>query len=452
MGQISPLSGSVRQAGKAANGVQLPEPRIGRQAGARWQSGRSAVRFSVMRWLPGLLLAGLALRADEVVLRDGKVVEGKVQDLGDEVRLTRGGNTITYPKAMVREIRYGPTREEQYEARRREIDPRSLEQVLELARWCEGIGLKAEAKREFEAAITIDPDCEEARRALGYRRVGDRWMTEEEEMRARGLVRYRGRWVTPEEKEIEEEMEKIRKEEQALVVEARRRVLQLEDKDPDRVQEAMDALGKIPWSLKVKVFTAALRHKSDRIRRYVAKELGMSGSKVPGRALARAWLEDPDEDVRALADQSLDALAAEEERTAMLREALDSEDGEVRRRAIRGTRDRQVKALIGPLIERMAAAFRLRNNLAEIVFGVTHAGFEPLRELQPKEAAGRNPERELQLEQYRRKIGEFDREIDEIVEALELLTAQKFGRALNDWKQWAQTQKKLEEMKEKEGE
>ncbi|GCC10061.1 hypothetical protein IPdc08_00081 [archaeon] len=74
----------------------------------------------------------------------------------------------------------------------------------------------------YRTIIEMDPDYEGARKALGYKRYKDKWMTSEEirgvkeakyaaSMRAKGLVKFEGKWMMPDEKRnIEEERERQR--------------------------------------------------------------------------------------------------------------------------------------------------------------------------------------------------------------------------------------------------
>lgn len=65
---------------------------------------------------------------------------------------------------------------EEYYARIAKVHPRSAAAHVELAAWCGGRGLDAEALECYRKAIEIDADCAEARRALGYVQRGLRWV------------------------------------------------------------------------------------------------------------------------------------------------------------------------------------------------------------------------------------------------------------------------------------
>jgi len=51
-----------------------------------------------MIFLSLLVLAAAAARGDEVELTSGSIVEGKVQDLGDSIRVVKSNGSAVYPK------------------------------------------------------------------------------------------------------------------------------------------------------------------------------------------------------------------------------------------------------------------------------------------------------------------------------------------------------------------
>ncbi len=52
-----------------------------------------------------------------------------------------------------------------------------------LALWCEEKGLKDEARAHLATVVRLDPNHAEAWRKLGYKKAGNRWMTEAEAAR-----------------------------------------------------------------------------------------------------------------------------------------------------------------------------------------------------------------------------------------------------------------------------
>lgn len=61
------------------------------------------------------------------------------------------------------------------------------------------LGRAEAAQRAYERVIAVAPDHPAARRALGFERVGGRWLAGDDLRRAKGFVQVGGRWVLAEE-------------------------------------------------------------------------------------------------------------------------------------------------------------------------------------------------------------------------------------------------------------
>jgi hypothetical protein len=157
--------------------------------------------------------AGTAV-ADVVHLKNGGRVEGTVTDLGDALLVKSRFGSVTIDKSEVLAIEAKPTLAELYEARREKTDLEDPDALVELGKWCRENGWEQQAKKEFEAALEIEPDHRGARYALGHMFYEGAWRTEREIMEMRGLVLYEGQWVTPEEvaalKALEAERMRVR--------------------------------------------------------------------------------------------------------------------------------------------------------------------------------------------------------------------------------------------------
>lgn len=111
-----------------------------------------------------LLLAG-PLAADEslglseqgvVVLRNGQVLQGEIERLGDHyvVAMTAGAK-VHLPAADV--ALHCKNLEEAYQKKRQYITPDNAQQHLDLAEWCLREGLKRQAAQQLSAAMAVDP-------------------------------------------------------------------------------------------------------------------------------------------------------------------------------------------------------------------------------------------------------------------------------------------------------
>jgi hypothetical protein len=152
-----------------------------------------------------LLAAPAAVRADEVVLVSGRVLEGKAVVTGETVLFERPGIRMELRKDEVKEIRRTPTAKEQYAEKAAALLAAEMAGTLDagarhrLGLWCATKGLAEEAVAEQRNAILIDADHPGARKALGFVKTETGWRNEAEAMEAKGLVRADGRWVTKEE-------------------------------------------------------------------------------------------------------------------------------------------------------------------------------------------------------------------------------------------------------------
>jgi hypothetical protein len=183
---------------------------------------RAVLLPAALPFLSWVLLAGPAL-ADELVLKNGRTLEGEVTEAGDTVTFKRPGISMEIRRDEVKEIRKSPSTKEQYAKKAADLDKADLDAKLlgnapdakrtaaaeahhRLGLWCSAKGLKDEAKAEQQKAVALDTNHAGARRALGYVDIGyspaqPSWALEEDVMKQKGLVKVEGRWVTKEEAE-----------------------------------------------------------------------------------------------------------------------------------------------------------------------------------------------------------------------------------------------------------
>jgi len=254
-----------------------------------------------MRILALLLFAAAAARADEVELTSGTVIEGKVQDLGDSIKIVKSNGSATYPKSMVRKITPKKTAEEIYEEKARELQAGDLDGHLKLGRWCAEKKLQKEAVAEFRKVIALNPDHEEARAGAGYQKLNGKWMTEDEANEAKGLVKHKGRWMTPEQRDLDVALEEQKELDKALQIEVARQVSNLKSSDEKKRADAISALEKIDDKLKTKAFIAAIPSPHRETRKFLYEELGRMKEAAALRPLVRRSLWDEDESLRPVA-------------------------------------------------------------------------------------------------------------------------------------------------------
>jgi hypothetical protein len=221
-------------------------------------------RIAVALVPAALAFAAARAPADEILLKNGRTLEGKATEVGENVIFERAGIRMEIRKDEVKEIRRTPTAKEQYAAKAAELDAAAkpdAEARHRLGLWCETKGLKDEARAEQEKAVKLDPEHAGARRALGFVKVDGAWRSEAEVMKARGLVLSQGRWMTPEEAARSGE-EASSKEKARLAAKERERTL----------KKSLNAALR-----KVAAASAATRAEGEKALVAVAKEIGDSG-------------------------------------------------------------------------------------------------------------------------------------------------------------------------------
>ncbi len=262
-----------------------------------------------MRTLAALLLAASSAWADEVVLTSGAVIEGKVIDLGDSIKVVKSNASIVYPKSMVREIRPKKTAEELYEEQARALKDADLDGHLKLGRWCAERKLAKEAVAEFRKVIALSPDHEEARKGAGYQKVGAAWMTEDQANEARGLVKHKGRWMTPQEKSLDVALEEQKELDRLISEQVKALLEKTRSADEKRREEGAAGLAKIDDKFKVKQYLAAIPSSSKHTRKFVYEELARMKEPAAAKPLVRRALWDDELDLRDAAYEALKTIA-----------------------------------------------------------------------------------------------------------------------------------------------
>ncbi len=248
-------------------------------------------------------LAGGTVLADEVLLKNGRTVEGEVTEKADGYYIkTAGGITMTIPKDQVANITRGKTRHQTYYDRAEALADDDVAGRLELARWCAENDLETEATLEFESVLRQDPDNDECHRALDHVQHKGVWISRAEYMETLGFVKYRGRFVTEEEADQLEEKadaKKLGPKVKALIREAAAVV-----ESPART-EARAELDELRPSAVVRPLIRSLRDGDKGIRYYAAEKLGEVKSETAVKPLARAATGDRYNTVRFAALHSL---------------------------------------------------------------------------------------------------------------------------------------------------
>lgn len=158
-----------------------------------------------------LLSAASLASADEVRLRDGRIIDGEVlsQPGDSEVTVTTrvGGMSATLHlrPSEVLSISYGVSVQQRkladFNAKRKALSERDAVAPQPAATWwrlaedAKALGENATVRELAQTAVDRDGDFAPARVALGYVKQDGVWMKPAEAALARGEVWFRGRWT-----------------------------------------------------------------------------------------------------------------------------------------------------------------------------------------------------------------------------------------------------------------
>jgi hypothetical protein len=149
-----------------------------------------------------LLLAGAVAGADEVYLKGGGRLSGKiVSRTATTIEVDVGAGKIGVPASSVLRIEEGRSPLHEFEERAGTLAAGDVEGWIALGDWAKSHGLSAQAREAYHRALTASPLDPRANAALGNVQVDGRWMSEDESYRAKGYVQYQGEWMTPVEHE-----------------------------------------------------------------------------------------------------------------------------------------------------------------------------------------------------------------------------------------------------------
>ncbi len=161
---------------------------------------------------PAVVAAGLAVAAAFAPLHpaaagvvrttDGLVLEGKVERAADgSVAVTTADGTVRLAAARVASVDDAASPSAALRAELAALPAADVEARFRLALRAEAAGATGVAMDAYTSVVDAFPDHAAARRALGYERLGERWVPVAEARRARGLVLYEGAWRLPAEVE-----------------------------------------------------------------------------------------------------------------------------------------------------------------------------------------------------------------------------------------------------------
>ena len=247
-------------------------------------------------------LVGLAFlataRADVVTTKDGLVVEGSLaRDKDGSVTVTTAHGDVRLPSADVVSITAGDGPRAAADRARRALAKTDATGHFRLALALDAQGLGELAREEYVAVLEVEPDQPAARRALGYERVGDRWMTVAEVRRKNGLVLYQGRWLLAAEVDVlARGKRRVAVKDVPLIT-----AMKTAATTPALREAAEERIAKASPVDRVEAARALLVHHDPEVRRWSCHELEKLGDESALRTLIAVSVRDSNPRVRAAA-------------------------------------------------------------------------------------------------------------------------------------------------------
>lgn len=170
--------------------------------------------------LPAILLSllfALPAHADTVVMKDGKVHEGTVFEDGDTVMVVTRFGPLPVERDKIERIVRGKSLDEQIKAHIAALEEDDADGRLDLADGLARLGRKEEAQEIALSVLEFAPENARAHKLLGHVRWHGEWMHPDDAKRAQGLEKHGDRWYTPAEwANVTDEARKAAREAEAL--------------------------------------------------------------------------------------------------------------------------------------------------------------------------------------------------------------------------------------------
>jgi hypothetical protein len=315
----------------------------------------------MLRLLPLILLAaGLAIapaaRGDVFKLKSGGEVRGELANPDESPRekyIVRpfAGGEVTLEAAVVAQVVHQRPNQVEYEKEKLKLAD-TVDDQWKMAEWCRENKLEVDRKTHLKRIIELDPDHADARKALGYMRVGERWLTVEEKKKEEGMVLHRGkdgvRWVPAQQLQVIKQREAEEKLQQSWF----KKIAQYRSwLDTDRAgagkREILDIKDK---AAERPLLTKLKAEKDDGVRELYAQALMNLGTPAAVNAIVEYSINDNSRNFRVACLELMEKHKPPGA-TAIYIKGLGDKDNTVVNRAARGLIRLQDQAAVRPLID-----------------------------------------------------------------------------------------------------
>jgi hypothetical protein len=272
-------------------------------------TAKSGLVSALLTGFFSLVMEPFAAHADEIVLRGGGQVQGKVQPDPQnkdrvQVWLVQGRKPLSFNKAQILEVIPKASPLDEYFERAKKAQE-TVQSQFDLGTWCEQNKLPDLARLHFEAALLADKSFEPAHRKLGHVYHDGYWLSRDDLSAIQGLVKYKGKWISTEERA------KRQAEEESTATQASwvRRIKILRQSivngPEDRRREAETQLMAIRDSQAVSPLLRVLGNDEPPMRILLAQILASIPGKEATAGLVKQILAEPTADVRPVIFEKL---------------------------------------------------------------------------------------------------------------------------------------------------
>lgn len=363
----------------------------------------------------------------------GEVVESPTTENAQYVIRTSLGEVTLAKSQVVEVVRQMPS-EIEYEKIKDDY-PDTMEGHWQLAEWCRENFLSKQREFHLNRILEFDPDHAKARNILGYRQVGDRWLTREDIMKNRGMVRLGNRWVLPQEKQLHEE----RRKQELAEKEWMRKLKRWRDwLESDKAALAVENIRGINDPYACRGLAERISSEPDhRVRSLYLTALANIGTPRADAILVDRSLKDDEEDLRLSA---LEYLAEDKQPEIISRyiQALQSKDNFVVNRAAVGLESMGHMAAVPALIDALWTTHKYKYDEGQSPDTITST-FDP---------TGQNPGGlgggGFTFGGGGPKVVTKTLKNPAVLEALIGLTNKNFDYDQQQWKQWLASRKRTE--------
>ncbi|MEN1679461.1 MAG: HEAT repeat domain-containing protein [Planctomycetota bacterium] len=317
------------------------------------------------RLLPLLIFAGLALvvgrsAGDTVTLSGGGAVSGKVPEKQGRTTVhveLEGGGRLVLERSQVASISSESPAEVEYR-RRAPTAPDTVESQWALAQWCKQQGLKSPLRVHLERVVELDPNHGEARTLLGHQQHNGRWMSRQQMMAARGMVRYDGDYRTRQEIVLLEAAKRNKETNASWKERLTRWLRNLNARDPDRVQQAIDGLNALDDpSAGPELAKLLLAERTPRTKALLIRTAARVRHGACVTALSKLALDDNNEEARMVCLEMLAKMQVEGLPQPFIK-ALRSKDNQRVNRAAAALEALEAPEAIAPLVDAVVTTHR----------------------------------------------------------------------------------------------